>query len=52
MLKKYLKRAYKGVERLIYIVQDLDMITKIEFGESELETSNFDILELFFNFRT
>ena len=49
VLKKYLKRADKGVERLIYIVQDLDMITKIEFGESKLETSNFDILELIHN---
>jgi two-component system phosphate regulon sensor histidine kinase PhoR len=26
--KKYLKRADKGVERLIYIVNDLDMISK------------------------
>ena len=49
VLKKYLKRADKGVDRLIYIVQDLDMITKIEFGESKLETSNFDILELIRN---
>ena len=49
VLKKYLKRADKGVERLIYIVQDLDMITKIEFGESKLETSNFDVLELIRN---
>jgi two-component system phosphate regulon sensor histidine kinase PhoR len=30
--KKYLKRAEKGVERLIYIVEDLDMITKLEVG--------------------
>ena len=49
VLKKYLKRADKGVDRLIYIVQDLDMITKIEFGESKLETSNFDVLELIRN---
>ena len=46
VLKKYLKRADKGVDRLIYIVKDLDMITKIEFGESELNKSNFDIFEL------
>ena len=46
VLKKYLKRADKGVDRLIYIVKDLDMITKIEFGESELNKSNFDIYEL------
>ena len=49
VLKKYLKRADKGVERLIYIVQDLDMITKIEFGESKLETSNFDVFGLIHN---
>tara|TARA_Y100000991_G_scaffold119756_1_gene90355 strand:- start:226 stop:1089 length:864 start_codon:yes stop_codon:yes gene_type:complete len=46
VLKKYLKRADKGVDRLIYIVKDLDMITKIEFGESGLNKSNFDIFEL------
>jgi two-component system phosphate regulon sensor histidine kinase PhoR len=28
--KKYLKRADKGVERLIYIVNDLDMISKLK----------------------
>src|SRR5690554_8219415 len=31
--KKYLERAEKGVERLIYIVQDLDMITRLETGD-------------------
>tara|TARA_B100001559_G_scaffold317282_1_gene322219 strand:+ start:208 stop:1071 length:864 start_codon:yes stop_codon:yes gene_type:complete len=46
VLKKYLNRADKGVDRLIYIVKDLDMITKIEFGESELNKSNFNIFEL------
>ena len=35
--KKYLQRAEKGVERLIYIVKDLDMITKLEMGEIHLE---------------
>lgn len=44
--KKYLKRAEKGVERLIYIVEDLDMITKLESGDLHLEYSNFDIVEL------
>jgi len=46
ILEKYLKRADKGVDRLIYIVQDLDTITKIEFGNAKLEKSNFDIIEL------
>ncbi len=44
--KKYLKRAEKGVERLIYIVEDLDMITKLESGDLYLEFSDFDIVEL------
>ncbi len=46
ILKKYLDRAEKGVERLIYIVEDLDMISKLESGELNLEISEFDILEL------
>lgn len=49
ILEKYLKRADKGVDRLIYIVKDLDMITKIEFGDAKLEKINFDILELINN---
>jgi two-component system phosphate regulon sensor histidine kinase PhoR len=47
--KKYLKRAEKGVERLIYIVEDLDMITKLEVGDLNLEFSEFDIVELIQN---
>lgn len=44
--KKYLQRAEKGVERLIYIVQDLDMIAKLEAGDLHLQYSNFDIVHL------
>lgn len=44
--KKYLERAEKGVERLIYIVKDLDLITKLETGDLNLEFSIFDIVEL------
>ncbi len=47
--KKYLKRAEKGVERLIYIIEDLDMITKLEVGDLNLEFSEFDIVELIQN---
>ncbi|WP_121666985.1 sensor histidine kinase [Mesonia aquimarina] len=43
---KYLNRASKGVERLIYIVRDLDMITKLETGDLHLYNENFDIVEL------
>ena len=44
--KKYLKNANKGVERLIYIVQDLDMITKLEAGALHLVKENFDLVLL------
>jgi len=47
--KKYLQRAEKGVERLIYIVKDLDMITKLETGDLNLEYSVFDIVEVIQN---
>lgn len=47
--KKYLNRASKGVERLIYIVKDLDMITKLETGELGLNKGNFDIIEVIQN---
>ncbi|GAA4115723.1 ATP-binding protein [Aquimarina addita] len=46
ILKKYLSRADKGVERLIYIIKDLDMITKLEVGDLNLNYTNFDIIEL------
>jgi len=44
--KKYLQRAEKGVERLIYIVQDLDMITKMEVGDLNLNLTKFNIIEV------
>jgi two-component system, OmpR family, phosphate regulon sensor histidine kinase PhoR len=44
--EKYLERASKGVERLVYIVNDLDMITKLEIGDLSLNIENFDIVEM------
>lgn len=44
--RKYLQRAEKGVERLIFIVQDLDMITKLEIGDLNLNVSKFNIIEV------
>ena len=44
--EKYLNRASKGLERLIYIVKDLDMITKLEVGDLRLNIETFDIIEL------
>ena len=46
---KYLKRAEKGVDRLIYIVKDLDMITKLEIGDLNLNREAFDIIQLISN---
>ncbi len=47
--KKYLQRASKGVERLIYIIKDLDLISKLEVGEVNLDIKTFDILEVISN---
>ena len=47
--EKYLNRANKGVERLIYIVKDLDLITKLEVGDLKLNREEFDIIELIQN---
>ena len=33
--KKYLNRANKGVDRLIYIVKDLDLLTQLETGQTK-----------------
>ncbi len=47
--KKYLERAEKGVERLIYIVQDLDMISKLETGDLNIIKKPFDIVKVIQN---
>lgn len=44
--KEYLKRASKGVERLAYIVNELDLIAKLEIGGLVLKKENFNIIEL------
>lgn len=44
--KKYLKRANKGVERLIAIVKDLDLISKLETNDLNLSKQPFNIVEL------
>ncbi len=47
--KQYLQRADKGVERLTYIIKDLDMITKLEVGNLSLQMEPFDIVSLIKN---
>lgn len=44
--KKYLERAEKGVERLVYIVEDLDTISKLETGVLNLDMKEFDIVKV------
>jgi len=46
LLKKYLKRAEKSVDRLTYIIKDLDLITQLESSTLKLEVSSFDIVKL------
>ncbi len=43
--KKYLERANKSIERLNFIVKDLDMISKLEMG-MELNLKSFNIIKL------
>ena len=43
---KYLKRAAENTERLQNIVEDLEIISKLESGQVELEMKKFDIREL------
>lgn len=47
--EKYLERANKGVERLGYIINDLDMITKLEVGDLSLNHEIFNIVDLLVN---
>lgn len=42
----YLQRASKGIERLISIVDDLEVISRLEGGDQMLEPRTFEIVEL------
>ncbi|MCM2302053.1 MAG: ATP-binding protein [Flavobacteriaceae bacterium] len=46
---KYLERAGKGVERLIYITKDLELIAGLESEELKLNYSHFDMVNLIQN---
>lgn len=46
---KFLNRAQISIERLIYIIKDLDMITKLESGSQNLEVTSFDLNKLIKN---
>lgn len=44
--RKFLERAYNGVDRMTKIIEDLDVITRIESGSLELNETTFDLIEL------
>lgn len=44
--RKFLERAYNGVDRMTRIIEDLDVITKIESGTLNLNITEFDVIEL------
>ena len=46
ILDKYLGRANNGVERLVAVVKDLDMIAKLETNGLKMNLQPFNILEL------
>lgn len=46
LLKKYLKRAEKSVDRLTFIIKDLDLITQLESSMLKLKFTLFDIVKL------
>ena len=46
---KYLDRANKGVERLVAVIKDLDMIAKLETEGTKINVEVFNILELIQN---
>lgn len=46
---KYLDRANKGVERLVAVIKDLDMIAKLENDGMKINVEVFNILELIQN---
>ena len=43
---KYLKRANKSIDRMINIVEDLEVISRLETEQSELDISAFNIIDL------
>ena len=46
---KYLNRTAKGVDRIISIVKDLDLITQFESGIKTVDKSKFNIFEIIDN---
>jgi|TARA_B100001996_G_scaffold139474_1_gene106026 two-component system phosphate regulon sensor histidine kinase PhoR len=49
LLDKYLKNTDNSIERLIYIIKDLDLITQLESSTMNLNISSFNIIDLINN---
>lgn len=49
LLNKYLKRTDNSVERLSYIIKDLDLITQLESSTMNLNISSFNMIDLILN---
>jgi len=44
--QKFLRKAAKNVERLSFLIQDLDAISKLERGEIPINYARFDLVQL------
>lgn len=44
--QKYLRNAEKNIERMISLIQDLDTVSRLESGTTQLEVEKFDIVEI------
>ena len=49
LLDKYLNRTDNSIERLIYIIKDLDLITQLEASTMNLNISSFNLIDLISN---
>ncbi|MDD3739365.1 MAG: ATP-binding protein [Lentimicrobiaceae bacterium] len=44
--EKYLRKSVKNIDRMITIIEDLEIISRLESGDSEIHNANFYILPL------
>ena len=44
-IKKYLSQTAKGIDRLNFVIKDLDLVTKFESGMAKLNWTSFNIIE-------
>lgn len=44
--KEYLERADRNLDRLIHLINELDTITRLESGQTELEIEKLDIVDI------